>query len=1820
MKKYVFFIVSIGVILAGLLFYNVYNIQKENMKNFEEPGYILQSASGQTQKIDKYYFNANEEYKIKNNQKVIFKDTSGDEVYTTKDNFIHYNNGAISSLQKGVLINLANIEQDPITYYSIAANQIVKKQSENYYINHLNNKLQFKNLIWKISDTKYLIAGNAMTVTFDDGTTKEINGYIELEYLDNQIIKLYNQELIYQTISSKVNIKMPDNIEINLQSKAVNKNGETKMNLANMVIDSDDNVEIVEETKEDKYKNNEIDESMQNEIETEDADEDEDSENNPNAQNGNVNGENGQNTQNGENSQTGANGEDNVQNGNAGEGTNGGSGGIVEEEVEDLPELVAPVFKVESFDVDSISLNAQITIQDDEARLVREPYIKILDNATGKNVYAKEEALGTYNIDIAVSTLSPETDYTLVIESAYDVDGITYTKNFVYKIFRTKSVGIRYEKDVFTNNSLKFKVSVDPDSKVKGAEMSLISPNGTVEQTVEVGNGTQAGETAEFISLSSNTDYTIKLSNVLYNGQIISNGFSQEKVFRTLKNKPQIVGPEYEIDKRESTFRLSIKNVVDQDNGIEGYRYEIYDTRNDLDEAPVYTREIPSKEAITVKVDEKILSRGVPYAFKVVAIFNDNEKIVEYESEFSNVMKMDGVEFPTVRFEKETITFERIQGKLIIEDPNNTIKTDDSNKMLVTYTDSTGYTRQFSYQGGLTIPIDINDLRSNETYKFRIFTTVDLKDDNEPIDECYIGGAIIQTLTPDALMGSFIQDSSDTKNTFNIKFNLKKANEENAGSIDTVNPDDPTLQDLEANVLSNLEFRIYAGQPIQNGDGTVTMPGTAIRTVKIKDEYAQEPYESKIKEEYYDQVKAITPEFFGAENKDFKDQKYTIQVLNAYDYTYAGGNKIPLVEGLGYDYYVVTTNGFIPDLPTDPDKAITVTPIRNRDTEAPRSELNAETIVGYKAQAKYDNNQNYARKVIYNMYDATTNQLVGTQEIEIGEDGVVPPAEFEVKDGTKYGVQDVDEARRGNKYYFTYKMILDLNHDGEGETEWPLPSDNVTLKSEEVEPNKQQPRIIMYPSISTDKAFKFKYKSLDIDNALEKDELTAYINTTIKKDTKSINPNTGDVFEEISFENLVAGNLEIRTKQRISKTGEAVDIGLAYQYFEGKRNIQDLKYRLEVEENSVNITISGDIEKLSKIVAIKATFTDTKTQTIKIEKDLKVLRNNMLTVSFNDIAELLNEETRVDVEAYYDTGVTGYDVESDYVAYQKAYRSGEDINYYSINKEGNVAPTTTISENMFNRTNGTSTDKATTFNLVNPINNKKADFILSYSEKGYTYQNDVVLQKEIGLASLTPEGSNIIKFNLIIPGISLLKEGSTSELDITEELDRVKVNASIITKDGIEIKDNNIIVELWKTDENLNNSEKIKEVAIPLADFKNEITIDGLEPKTYYYIKFRAEIRNITKGSEEEFIEKYLYDVDYDTVGKLYYFSTLANVNVENIKVEYSPTSYADKDLKVSYTLDKVLGFQKLRHIIYRQNPDTGAYEEKVAEFEDDLPKAIMEEYVEANPGSIFTFGTRYKIFITPIAVITNGEEQKEIDLGTKEAEFYLAPLSSPLVGIDGYRLDTVNDDGTTDIGNRIRFKVTMYDNDRTVVGDKYRVKIYNQNHEDITPEEYKGEYNTDDANNVFELNNIARDQKYTIEVNMDIDYPNDGKEPYIHDASNTRTVDPVNESGISVGNVTSTNNSTEPNKIDLLFYNSYKIDQIDQIRYSIYNTSGYNQSDVEDFVPREIHSQVDNDTYYSFTLNKNLPTEGKYYVEMQFIRNGEIVDTARIEHIFING
>lgn len=206
----------------------------------------MQSKTGaKVQEVERYYFNANENYKKQYNQKVVFKDTSGESISVEEDNFLHYTNGSIGILTKGVILNLEKLNEDPIPYYTVTANRVLKKNGNVFTIKNLNHELEFKNFIWKISENRYLICGSPMTINFQNGETKEISGFIEVEYSDNEVVKLYNQELTYQTVSSSLFITLPDDIKINLANKIVSKKNENKMSLENMIIDSNDNVEIV---------------------------------------------------------------------------------------------------------------------------------------------------------------------------------------------------------------------------------------------------------------------------------------------------------------------------------------------------------------------------------------------------------------------------------------------------------------------------------------------------------------------------------------------------------------------------------------------------------------------------------------------------------------------------------------------------------------------------------------------------------------------------------------------------------------------------------------------------------------------------------------------------------------------------------------------------------------------------------------------------------------------------------------------------------------------------------------------------------------------------------------------------------------------------------------------------------------------------------------------------------------------------------------------------------------------------------------------------------------------------------------------------------------------------------------------------------------------------------------------------------------------------------------------------------------------------------------------------------------------------------------
>lgn len=1783
MKKYIAIIVVIGLLLTGVLIYNTIIIEKENQKVFQDSGYILQSVSGvnETQNVERYYFNSQEKYKEKYEQKVIFKNTEDEEVVTNLDNFIHYSNGSVSAFSNGVLLNLDDIEQDPIRYYNISANRVLSKDGTSYKIKNLNQELVFNHVIWKISDQKYIILGEEIKLVFDDGTEKIIQGYVELEYLDNEIIKIYNQEVTYQTISSKAYIDLPNEIRINLGTKIVSKQNSNKMSLDNMVIDSDDNVTIanIEEVTEEVAETNEQETAQE---------EGTNGETGGQSSTGQVSNE--QQTIINNSSQTITNGEiskpadkeneedindeDDDKNTTVNEDEN-----IIDDEIgTSVQTTKTPVFKVTNFEVNAIGVDATINIEDEDNTIISDTTVNILDNSTGKTVYQYTEPFGVYSIDISVSTLVPDHEYTLVAEAVYKIDEMEYTRNFIYKIFRTSTIGINIEKDVFTSNSLGIAVNINKDANIKSAEIVLSDAEGNrlQSQTVLKKSALTADqkEIIEFMNLKSNTNYTISVTNVLYDGQIITNGFRLNTTFTTLKQKPEISGTEYEINKRDGNFVLKLKNIEDPDKGIQSYQFQIFDTRITDSEEPV--KVVDSKEPeIKLAIDEDIIHRNVGYTFKVVAIFEDNEKTCEYESEYSQVFKMDGVEFPTIRFEQKEVTFERIEGNIIVEDEGKTIDLSNGNRFIVTYTDSVGITKSFTSEGSYVIPIDVNNLRANETYKFAVYTTVDLQDGNDPIDKCYIGGITVKTGTPKNMVAKFSKIEDDVKNAFNVSFKLQQ--------------EYPEQGTLEPETLTGMTVSIYAGQ---TADGELPT-GSPLRTVKLVDNNLKE-YVSTLKQEYYDNTAQITPAFFNAKNEDFRDSYYTIVVSSAYDYT-DYQNTLPILNNV----FTIKTNGYMPDLPTDVNNALIVEPIRNYTSENPREELLDNTIVGYRVKAIYDNNGLYAKEVIYKVYDAKTNKIIDTISIPIGQDGVIPTAKFDVLDGTANTTQD-NELRRGNSYYFTYEMMLDLNGDGIAETKYPYEDENTVLKSPTQTPLKQMPTIYMYPSVSTNASITFKYRYQDIDNTLVNDRrISAKIGNGIV-DTKMLIETTGtDTYNEITFENLSKGTLTLQLTEALEK-GKQNDREILEQYFEGYNSIAGIKYSLQVDVNKVSISFADSSNQLKYVSGVRVEFLE-KTEGnngIKIVKDFqKIPDNNILSIDYRDLGELLKKQTIVNVYAYYDSGITGYDTDtSKYVTYQKAYKTaGEQTYYYTISQEGDFIDNTSISGNMYasQRTNNL-------LKLENKFNNRTIELELTYGENGFKYQGDVILQKQIDEKQLEYTGSNEIYFEKIIPGISL--KDNQDNWTIQTELDQVNFKAELLVHPETLLVDGKVYVDLYQTDEEYKTETFLKTLEYKKEDFDNIITIDGLQPKNYYFIKFRAKINN-DDGSVREVD---LYDIDYQVSGRQYYFSTLANVNIDNIEIKYNPISYEEKYIDITYTLEKITGYTRIEYNLYHFNEETKTYE-KIMNIEPDLIfRNDMKKELNINPGSEFIFGDKYKIEIIPIAEYTGLDGQLTIlELGKKEKEFTLEKLQNPVIAIKGAREED----------DKVNFRITVYDDSKVIQGNKYTIKILNKNLEDITPEEYKKDFDINTINNTITINDAKKEEAYTIVVITKVDLNNNGVD--LTDYSRDFKVQAVNKYGILLGDVTANKSELADEKIDLFFNNSYKLTEIEGIKYSIYNTNGYSQSGTQEFIPKQI--TAGDETYYSFTLDIPLTSYEKYYIELQFFKADEMIETLTLEYVYLD-
>ncbi|MEG2831562.1 MAG: hypothetical protein RR923_02160 [Bacilli bacterium] len=1723
MKRTILIILSV-LAMGLLIFYFGFKVKESKYSEFKENGYIISRVydkEGNFTKSEKYYFNQGEKYKKNYTDKIMFKNVNKEESKVSQDSFIHYDNGSLSVLKKSAILNLEGMAKDkPIKYYNIYEDSILEKTNNIYSIKNIKTKIDFSNFIMKINDNKYIIVG--ANLKLDIGGKERIieNSYYEIEYIEGDIVRIENNEASYQNVPTDIKIELANGLKLDLGTKFLIFDEQEILNLNQMTIDSDDNIELIPETKKEETKKEE--ENKKNPI--------------SGIGNGTINSAN----------------------------KNDG------EEVNENTKELDPQFLVTDMSVTSNKFRASVKINDSSSLLNGDIFIKIIESNTNKIVYQIKEVQGTMNLNIEAENLSPETSYIFVVSSSYTKGGNTYKRDFIQKSFITESVGIDINKDYFTSNTLSFMVTKKSYSKIKAFDATLLDMNDKIIKTIKIDFDLLKQDSTNFMfdNLANNTTYKLRITNYLYTDSIITDSYINDQKYKTLRVKPTIGNNSFTINKKSSSFTLKLNNIKDPDNGIKSFRYEIYDARA-VSAQPIQVVEKKSNSSVDVLVDEATIFRGLPYTFKVIALFDDNEKEYEYETELSAIMKLDGVSFPIVKFDPQEITFERIKGNIVIQDNGNTIALDDGSKMTITYTDSVGITKSFTSSGSLSIPLNINYLRKNETYTISVYAKVDLQDGNVPIDNCYIGSTIVRTLDTNPFYLTYNVDIKDTTNSF--KINARLGDNNSTSSI------------LEANTMSGLIFNLY--------EGTSTT-GTLAKTVRKVDRNLDE-YVSELKTDFYDKQFNITPALFNLRNEDLKAEYYTIEVKSAYDYT-SYKNEIGIVNNI----MTVKTVGFVPSLPSDPNNSMDIKAIRNKDSGAKhRDDLDEETIVGYQVKGIYDNSNKYAVSLNYKLFNSKTGVLVETKKYNVEADGSINYVPFYLSDGTNFNTIDKD-FRRGNEYYFTFTVDIDLNQDKIPETTYPA-NPNIILKSEIQKPNKQEPKILMYPSVSDANSFTWKYKISDIDNSIVENKLYYTINSIPKNPINFIkSPN----YELIKFTNIETGFLEVFLKKALQKENAHItNEQLVYQNFDGLYNPPAVKYTIYNDVNRVVISfIENDtLSFFDRVAGAKIVFTaDGKT----ITKDYMQINNGNIVVDYSELEQFLGKNISTEVFLYYDSGITGYDTNSTTTALQMINNNTVDYDgkYYFMNTATSFATNYSAAKSLFNTNLNLVTSKIDVLNL---ITNKTTSLSISQNKGGISYNYEIlmpkVLKKQTGVNTSNPT----FTFNKIIPSISLLNDKGT--LDISPALVSAKFKVKLFGAGGNRVKDNKIYLDIFKTNDAGTTSEYVNTNTYTIEQLKGVITAEGLTPKTNFYAKIYAYIL-----SGDVYVKENLYDSDFQSNTKNYYFKTLGDVGITNVSAKYEATSYIERKIKLTYNLREIVGYDRIEYKIYKiiKNAD-GTTTDELVNFNiesDIILSSSMTKYINIPPGCGIVSNEEYRVVIRPYAKMQIGGITEDIELTpNNNTIFSLNKLSEPYVGISSIVLRN----------NTLEYKVNFYDSSKAVVNDVYQVQFLDDLGTDITPTIYKGMSFDTGASRKFTLPNLVEGKRYTIKILYDINLINELAS--IVKKTNIYRSTLVATDGISIGNFSVITDLNDNSRMRLLFYDSYKLTDIDTIRYSIYSSSGYSIDGEERFIPITI-TLSEGIVYYYYTLNTILPSAGQYYLQLQFIKGNSVITEQSIEYNYI--
>lgn len=1572
-------ILASSIVVLILLGIGAFYLFDDDDDVFIKSGYVLNPLSTSS---EKYYFEENTGYRENLSSMIEFKDKDENTVSVLKDSFLHYEDGSLSFLKNGAILDLDSVNGNKaVSFYNISSELLFQKKDGGFVIETSSGDVRLDNFIGRISDNKYIVVGK-LNLKMSGNDTVVNGNFFEIVYVEEGIINIENEDVKYQVAAENTSISV-DNKVIDFGDKTISVDGTDLMSITAITIDGDENIELIPKGNEEEEENDED-----------------------------------------ENDGTGV-----------GEGQEGGLGEGDEENPIERPLITDIVVTLKSYETKSTSIKVEFDIQgtkeDDSFRL------QVVNLESGRSVDVPVHVLEA-NTPITIEALSQNTNYLFTVINNKD-DG-----KYFQKIIKTDSFGIKFEKAYATSNSLGYNVTIDENSDVNNAVISLYwfnededvmayqlvekkplsSLNGNFKD-IEFKNG---GE-----GLKSNTIYTAVLDGIAVGKNEYGETYQITLTSLTLKQTPDYSKMTTVENKGASSYELSLGGIDDPDNSITKYSYLIYNEsdRNVEDAKHIAMQESNNASPVSFEfgTNKEQLNPGKNYYFKAVVEYFDNEKYVDFITEGSMRFNMDVGAYVTVSEEESETTHNYFKANISIADAGCLISMPEreecsASKSPVTITVTEvlygtdlatrePFTRVFEnvvfdYENGLLNTfIEVEGLEPGTTYDVSVKT---IFEDNSQLVEISPSSESKRLITTKDL-ASF-QADWDGKPTQATEANVINA----SVKLIPLPPNNNQISSEESLLeINKVVIKLY--------DGVVSASQLNSTPVIVQPKEITGDIKTKFFDESYP---LLSKDTFGLDMQLLKEKSKNKQISDYYTISIEAYTKNNKKIDLQKSIYTYPVPEFLRAEIKEPK--ITVSPIyRNSEdrTEDLFKRLNNNKIVGYEIKAEFDSEglggyrATHANFLVYSVDKTPLKFYIKDENGKINKEPVLSasvPLEDNEKTsfkiymdyGTIYELGVLEEIMtRGNDFYVGFNLSC-IKEEGDIPVELPRTDDDMMpsgVYQLMENASKDIPKVVNYISKNTENSVTYKYKIEDPDNAL-------YVNGESSKQS-AIYANVNDSGEK-SFEKSNDKDMSLFTINNLRK-GDTYKL---YYYtilkknsayaeepvvpsstpirgntqdgtvlFDGIYNAKDYDFTFtipagEKATNRVTIKINARDELLNKIVGYRINFKDQKKNVYTLnENDSWNLSEcadgsgkRCIYVKYDDLKPMMSDKDKneqnwitVTVEALYDNGYSGFD-------YKVGLGTTND-HTYCILQTGNyeyISLTKALTLETWNEKllvpkgyytcsyNSTTNKFNYTPQLVlagvdgGNVYNDGLTLIDGMGDNGYKVNGNNATPKMVSVEKMGCYGTNCAQFyfDTIPPKISVSKyvpilNGSKVTLKLTG-IDRKEVDIKK-EKDGKSY----LYVEVWErlneagaTDENGNIIKDLlarPTVKVPLNENPLEAVvaeIDGL--KSYdeatgagkYYIKVYANMK--IKG-EEIYQELYSEDYTNELKTKTYTINSLPPGDVfKRVKYTSDPTD-----------VSKATEEEKLKHFIMSDTKYGNRTLDAVAEFvRADFSEDIKFKYV----------------------------------------------------------------------------------------------------------------------------------------------------------------------------------------------------------------------------------------------------------------------------------